>query len=51
MCDLGADAKMVFRVLSREEAILLRKVADFCGPKIFLSGAGVKPRAERYNRR
>ena len=51
MFKLDAEATMVFHVLRSEEAILLRKVAEFGGRRIFLMVAGVKAQAERYNRR
>jgi hypothetical protein len=51
MFDLDAEVNMVFRVLYEKEAILLLKTTDSDGTKIFLNVAGVKVRAERYNRR
>jgi hypothetical protein len=51
MFDLAAEAKMVFRVLWEKGAILPLKTTDSDGTKIFLNVAGVKVRAERYNRR
>ena len=51
MFKLDAKAQMVFRVLRRVGAISQRKVAESGAVKIFLKGAGVKQRAERYNRR
>ena len=51
MCELDAATTLVCHVLCNEMAILRWKVAEFSGPKIFLSAADVKPLAERYNRR
>jgi hypothetical protein len=51
MCKLDEEATMAFRVLYGKVPILLGKVAEFDGSKIFHIVAGVKPLAERYNRR
>jgi hypothetical protein len=50
MFELDAEAAMAFRVLGDEAAILPRKAAESGSPKIFLIVAGVKLRAQRYNR-